>query len=118
MNNDPSIYKRRLPWTWLVFLISASALAAYLIIFTRLAVDSNNTESTIFWLNFLAFFGTFPGMILAYLWAAVVVGSYVYLHYLYAKSKGYPASLTLLFVINTIGLAILILLPDRTKKAS
>lgn len=40
---------------------------------------------------------------------------YVLSHYFLAKAKGYSAWLTLLGFINTFGLAILVLLPDRQK---
>ncbi len=45
-------------------------------------------------------------------------GLYIYSHYLLAKAKGYSGWLTLLALINTIGLAIIFLLPDRRKNES
>jgi len=42
-------------------------------------------------------------------------GLYTWSHYLLAKAKGYSGWLTLLALINTIGLAIIFLLPDRRK---
>lgn len=55
---------------------------------------------------------------LGYILAPLLIlaeGFYIYSHYLLAKAKGYSAWLTLLALINTIGLAILFLLPDRRK---
>lgn len=40
---------------------------------------------------------------------------YFWSHYLLAKAKGYSAWLTLLALINTFGILILLLLPDRKK---
>ncbi|HBQ51003.1 TPA: hypothetical protein DD690_03410 [Candidatus Daviesbacteria bacterium] len=45
----------------------------------------------------------------------IAYGLYIWSHYLLAKAKGYSGWLTLLALINTIGLAIIFLLPDRRK---
>lgn len=45
----------------------------------------------------------------------VAYGLYIWSHYLLAKAKGYSGWFTLLALINTIGLAIIFLLPDKRK---
>lgn len=61
--------------------------------------------------------GLYNKIIFQIIWIVGVVAwiLYVWSHYLLAKAKGYSAWLTLLALINTIGLAILFLLPDKRK---
>jgi len=69
---------------------------------------SNSIESPPGYIFFISKYLLIPVGLLAY-------GLYAWSHYLLAKAKGYSGWLIGLAAINTIGLAIIFLLPDKMK---
>lgn len=103
-------YKNKFVKVFISFLFCLAALIITILyessLVYKLTTQSTNTPfAVIKYLNYLTiFFG-----ILTYT-------LYFYCHYLLAKAKGYSSWLTLLAFINTFGLLILFLLPDKRRK--
>jgi hypothetical protein len=92
-------------------------LGAYVVILVILIVYIINVERTIssesynsFLLNPLFAYAMLPLIVAAFV-------CYFWAHYILAKGKGYSGWLTLLALINVIGLIILLFLPNKKKAA-
>lgn len=105
------LYKNNFKKVFLIFLFLVLLIAIdFILISNTINKGVNISEGGLVITQWLSY-ALIPLVILA-------EGLYIYSHYLLAKAKGYSGWLTLLALINTIGLVIIFLLPDRRENES